>query len=609
MAKVQTIPDIGFALKTLKRKVDELQQLATGPTVMGTDPNPTFDTITIGNFEIVSSVSAIEPAPGQTALAPLLLTPGSYMDDIFMDVEWGAPLDGSGVVYEVEIAKEDSPGVFSLSDVTTVGGTSVRFRGLEPVTSYGFRVTVINAYGFRAGPSPAVYQSALSIKDTTIPPAVIGVVVGRGATTVVVKFTPLTSGDAADVASGRGEYQIQISTSATFATLAAEKFSGDQIVAFNDIFTEGTYYARVRAIDSSGNIGPWSTIAGPATAGGVIDSMIVAGLDAAKITVGFLSASRIQTGSLVADKLSTSTLTASTITVNGGAIKVGNPPTTGLLINSQGIRLYGPSGLTVSLDAATGFAAFVGFISASAISASTITGGTLTGTTIYSGTGDFRLHDGGLWLAEASRGSDNSLIISSAFGVQDGLQLTSFVSEVNFDTHWAAVFRTGLSGINRWCQIQADDGLTTFGTLDVNGDFYVLGGHVKSFLIDHPVTPDTELLQHACLEGPEVGVFYRGRVTLHSGSADVSLPSYFEALTQSKDRTVALGVVGNTPCPVSASEVVDGGFTIFGESDVDVWWSVFAVRSDLPDLQTEISKAELRAYTEAFVPSKTGERA
>jgi len=33
----------------------------------------------------------------------------------------------------------------------------------------------------------------------------------------------------------------------------------------------------------------------------------------------------------------------------------------------------------------------------------------------------------------------------------------------------------------------------------------------KSFIIDHPKEPETKHLVHVCLEGPEAGVYYRGK--------------------------------------------------------------------------------------------------
>ncbi len=121
---------------------------------------------------------------------------------------------------------------------------------------------------------------------------------------------------------------------------------------------------------------------------------------------------------------------------------------------------------------------------------------------------------------------------------------------------------------------------------------------VKNFVIDHPLRPADHQLVHACIEGPEVAVYYRGRGELRGGRAVVHLPEYFEALTRPEDRCVQL-----TPCfntfdePVSAlaaSNVMDGAFAVKGLDDRNptqtFYWIVTAVRADLPALQVERAK-------------------
>ena len=75
------------------------------------------------------------------------------------------------------------------------------------------------------------------------------------------------------------------------------------------------------------------------------------------------------------------------------------------------------------------------------------------------------------------------------------------------------------------------------GYCAVNGSFTVVG--TKTFSCPHPLD-ETQDLIHACLEGPENGVFYRGEVVLVDGAADVTLPDYFEPLVFEEDRSVLL---------------------------------------------------------------------
>lgn len=366
MPATAQMSDIGDALKKILKDIADLQQQVTRPDVMGSSggggvaegDDVLFNSVTIGaagsTYTFDLTVQAVDSAT-------IVLTPGSYVDNSYIDMSWTNP--GASVVeYEVEIAKQTSPGVFALPDVVRTGGTSLRFNNLEPGQTYGFRVYTINRLGIRSAAVPAAYVTAVAVADSGLPPTVTGVTVARGATTVIVKFTPLTAAQAPDVANGRGQYHVQISTDATFATYAQEKYTNDQITAFEDITAQSTWYARVRAIDDSGNAGAWSTVSAGVAAGGVIDSMIIAGLDAAKITVGFLSASRIQANTLTADKLATGSLTSADITIAGGSLRAGNPPATGIMINSQGLSLYGGSVRTVFLDAATGNATFEGTV-------------------------------------------------------------------------------------------------------------------------------------------------------------------------------------------------------------------------------------------------------
>jgi hypothetical protein len=53
----------------------------------------------------------------------------------------------------------------------------------------------------------------------------------------------------------------------------------------------------------------------------------------------------------------------------------------------------------------------------------------------------------------------------------------------------------------------------------------------KTFVIDHP-TDAEKYLVHACLEGPEAGVYYRGEATIEAGKrvVRVALPAYAAAL-------------------------------------------------------------------------------
>jgi hypothetical protein len=119
-------------------------------------------------------------------------------------------------------------------------------------------------------------------------------------------------------------------------------------------------------------------------------------------------------------------------------------------------------------------------------------------------------------------------------------------------------------------------------------------GSSKSFLIDHPLDPDRELV-HSALEGPEHSVFYRGEARLEGGRATVELPRYFEALCRADGRSVQLTPRvesdGAQPNVLGVTNVRDGSFTVVARADGDpsqgFYWEVKGVRTDLDELDVE----------------------
>lgn len=122
--------------------------------------------------------------------------------------------------------------------------------------------------------------------------------------------------------------------------------------------------------------------------------------------------------------------------------------------------------------------------------------------------------------------------------------------------------------------------------------FSSLTGVGKFFRIDHPAKAGYDLI-HACMEGPENGVYYRGTARLVDGEAIITLPEYFEALTRKEDRTVQLTPQGGKPFLLSAGEVADGRFKAHGtEPNGAFCWEVKAVRADVAPLEVEVEKQE-----------------
>ena len=64
----------------------------------------------------------------------------------------------------------------------------------------------------------------------------------------------------------------------------------------------------------------------------------------------------------------------------------------------------------------------------------------------------------------------------------------------------------------------------------------------KGFDIKHP-NKENHRLRHICLEGPEAGVYVRGRLT---GSSTIDLPEYWKGLIDLESITVSLTQIGSS---------------------------------------------------------------
>lgn len=101
----------------------------------------------------------------------------------------------------------------------------------------------------------------------------------------------------------------------------------------------------------------------------------------------------------------------------------------------------------------------------------------------------------------------------------------------------------------------------------------------KTFVIDHPTNKEKYLV-HACLEGPEAGVYYRGKgEIINNESTTIDLPYYVQSLAS--DFTVNVTPIFNGKINVlNSSEVVDNKFTVYGEN-CRFHWIVYGKRLDI----------------------------
>jgi hypothetical protein len=103
----------------------------------------------------------------------------------------------------------------------------------------------------------------------------------------------------------------------------------------------------------------------------------------------------------------------------------------------------------------------------------------------------------------------------------------------------------------------------------------------KTFVIDHPTDPQRYLV-HACLEGPESGVYYRGQAQLTDGEIWIELPSYVSRLA--KNLTVQLTQINSNRddgfARLRAGHMTGQGFTVYGDA-CQFAWHVFGTRADI----------------------------
>jgi len=135
-------------------------------------------------------------------------------------------------------------------------------------------------------------------------------------------------------------------------------------------------------------------------------------------------------------------------------------------------------------------------------------------------------------------------------------------------------------------------GISTGNTVLVyNTTTFEIQSSSKTFVIPHP-TKQSKYLVHACLEGPEVGVYYRGKGEIVNNiSTVVCLPEYVDKIAT--DFTIQLTpIYGTVKCDeIYSSEVENGKFTVYGENG-KFHWFVQGKRGNL-DIEPDIDTTEV----------------
>ena len=101
----------------------------------------------------------------------------------------------------------------------------------------------------------------------------------------------------------------------------------------------------------------------------------------------------------------------------------------------------------------------------------------------------------------------------------------------------------------------------------------------KGFDIKHP-TRDNHRLRYVCLEGPEAGVYFRGRVRNSDFTVDIPLPSYWKYLVDVDSITVQLQPIGYKQPNIIVKSWDEEKITLQSETGIDCFYHVHASRKD-----------------------------
>jgi len=151
----------------------------------------------------------------------------------------------------------------------------------------------------------------------------------------------------------------------------------------------------------------------------------------------------------------------------------------------------------------------------------------------------------------------------------------AYISFVSFQQERMRITGAGNVGIGTTTPTEK---LDVIGNLKVSGHF---SATTKSFLIPHPTKPDKKL-QYACLEGPENGVYIRGK----TNEPIILLPDYWSELVDADSITVTVTPIGK---PQQLFVVSQNSTSVeIGNVDGLYNYLIFAERKDVNKLQTEI---------------------
>ena len=139
----------------------------------------------------------------------------------------------------------------------------------------------------------------------------------------------------------------------------------------------------------------------------------------------------------------------------------------------------------------------------------------------------------------------------------------------------------------------------TSGWIHKNGLYYDTGRKeirydtTKTFVIPHPID-NNKYLVHACLEGPEAGVYYRGKGTITNNEyIKINLPHYLKYIGTNYSINITRIFSGKKISEqYETSEIEDNSFTVYGPNG-SFYWIVFAEREKI-NVEPNINNVDIK---------------
>ncbi|MDO9542091.1 MAG: hypothetical protein Q7J98_07180 [Kiritimatiellia bacterium] len=202
--------------------------------------------------------------------------------------------------------------------------------------------------------------------------------------------------------------------------------------------------------------------------------------------------------------------------------------------------------------------------------------------------------DYGTAVGRSANGAQTNVAIGYNANAQGGTERIAIGHNVNNTNDNTAVIRGHLyldGGTGIWTRV----------------DFGSGAWEAKAFEIDHPLDPENKILRHFCIEGPQVWNVYAGNAQLVNGVALVELPDYYSALNLVGSEIYGLTPIGGLALLAVGAEVNENQFTIIGDGDVKVSWTIKVLRND-PGCLEDLRRRPVEQRKDEILNRRTAEQ-